>query len=238
MAKKPVRKVSDPNAALSFTESGPPLFDGMFRTQRKVRVYSYRRSDGSIEKIRQAGPLAYILNTPAFESFLKAYEEVNEIAGKIMRARHMHNESVLNDQSLGEKLVAFNRRYGLLLDNLLNVNDGGTPFFNASYFPRSAKDAKYFWRFVDLANAAYSKERGDSSGRPPGTSKYALKDLSRYDKLRKDHDGAEAIERAFPDAFEDDSAGDPYKRLKPALSRLRKKKKARAPKRAPLFRRD
>jgi hypothetical protein len=201
-----------------------------------VRIYSYKRSDGAVEKIRHGGPLAYILNTSAFESFLKAYGEVNEIVGKIMHARRMHNESVLNDQSLGAKLVAFNRRYGLLVDNLRYVNDRGTPFFNASYFPRSAKYAKYFWRFVDLVNEAYSRERGEASGRPPGKSKYSPADLARYNKLKKKHVSSRAIELAFPEVFNDESVSDPNKRLRPALARLRKKKKVRVPKLAPLFR--
>lgn len=186
------------------------------------------------------GPLAYFLKVKAFRSFLASYRKANYNAAMIQDSLRMGNKAVL-DGPLPLALVEFNKKYGLLVETLIHVGDRvgrRVPFVNAFYFPRSTKDMKHFWDFVDAVGEAYNFERGETSGRPPGASKYRQADLIRYNKNKKTHPAFRAMELAFPNAFKNDSDGDPNKRLKPALSRLRKKKKERAPKRAPLFRPD
>lgn len=220
-------------------EAGPTLFD-IFRTVRKISTYAYKNENGEVVTHSQRGPLAYFLEVPAFEAFLTAYRTANHTAAQIQHSLRLGNESVWKGP-LPDELVKFNAKYGLLLENMIQVVDlpgRRVPFINPFYFPRSARDMKYFWKFIDAVGEAYNLERGEVAGRPPGKSKYRPEDLSRYNKLKKKHASSRAIELAFPEVFDDESIPDPNKRLRPALSRLRKKKKDRAPKRAPLFRRD
>lgn len=207
-------------------EPGPVLFD-IFRTARKVTTYVLRDEDGSIEERSSPGALAYFLQVPAFEAFLAAYRHANQIAGEIQYSRHMGKSEV--SVSKADDLVNFNRKYGLLVDTLIHPaelpNGRRVPFINPFYFPRSAKDMKFFWKFVDAAGEAYGFQRGEVAGRPPGKSKYSVDQLERYERLRrKKKSSSRAIEMTFPAEFKDDRA-DPFKRLKPALSRLRKKKR-------------
>lgn len=219
-----MKKAGLPKPIRTRLEPGPTLFD-IFRTTRKISTYSYRDRDGKTREHSVSGPLAYFLDVPAFRSFVAAYRKANQTAAEIQHAIRLGNKSVL-EGPVPEELVAFNSKYGLLLDNLVHVVDlpgRRVPFVNAFYFPRSAKHMRHFWDFLDALGEAYNLQRGETAGRPPGKSKYSLNQLSQYEKSLPKKGSARAMELAFPDEFVNDS-GDPFKKLKPALSRLRKKK--------------
>lgn len=203
--------------------TGKVLF-GLVTTRRKVEK-THGKSNTKRATTHHA---ALFIDTSLVSLLIREITDINFAYSAYQSTGNKGQTSLENRANLKvDKAIArLNKDFGYIYDFLVaeaHLSNGETlPYLNPIYFSRSGKNMKYFWRLADCLQTFYGLERGKVAGRTPGSTQYSQKQLKDYTRNRRRLGSYRAIEKSFPEHFTSD-VGDPFPRLKAALSRLRNK---------------